>query len=163
MDWVSTRKRLWELLKEYRYVALVIGLGVLLMLLPGGKREKPEPVTTAQPTEPASLQQELENILCLVSGAGKVRVLLTQSAGEQILYQQDEEDDSQSIRRDTVILSDSDRTQSGLVSQVLPPKYLGAIILCQGAESASVRLAILEAVAKATGLSADKISVLKMK
>lgn len=163
MDWVSTRKRLWEFLREYRYVALVIGLGVLLMLLPTGKKEQPEPVTVTQSTEPVCLQQELEGILSLICGAGKVRVLLTESAGERIIYQQDEEDNSQSTRTDTVILSDSGRAQSGLVSQVLPPKYLGAIILCQGADSASVRLAILEAVANATGLSSDRISVLKMK
>lgn len=162
MDWVSTRKRLGSLFKEYRYVALVIVLGVFLMLLPTGKKEEtsvPEPTQA----EPVGLQTELENILSMVSGAGKVRVLLTQSAGERIIYQQDQEDSAQSARTDTVILSDSGRAQTGLVSQVLPPKYLGAVILCQGAESPSVRLAILEAVANATGLSSDKISVLKMK
>ena len=55
------------------------------------------------------------------------------------------------------------RKQTGLVQQVNPPTYLGAVIVCQGADSASVRLAIVEAVGSVTGLSTDKITVLKMK
>jgi len=49
------------------------------------------------------------------------------------------------------------------VQQVNPPTYLGAVIVCQGADSASVRLAIVSAVGSVTGLSTDKITVLKMK
>jgi hypothetical protein len=41
--------------------------------------------------------------------------------------------------------------------------YQGAVVLCQGAADAAVRLAVVEAVSKATGLGADKICVLKMK
>ena len=62
-----------------------------------------------------------------------------------------------------MIVSDSARAESGLVQQILPPTYQGAVILCQGADSAAVRLALIEAVSNATGLSSDRISVLKMK
>ena len=41
--------------------------------------------------------------------------------------------------------------------------YTGAVILCQGADSATVRLQIVEAVSVYTGLSSNKIMVLKMK
>jgi stage III sporulation protein AG len=36
-------------------------------------------------------------------------------------------------------------------------------VICQGAADPAVRLAVVEAVADATGLGADRISVLKMK
>ena len=49
------------------------------------------------------------------------------------------------------------------VQQVLPESYRGAIVVCQGADSPAVKLAIVEAVSRATGLGADSISVLKMK
>ena len=62
----------------------------------------------------------------------------------------------------TVIIS-SNREESGLIQQIHPPIYQGAIILCQGADSAAVRLSIVDAVANVTGLSTDKITVLKMK
>ena len=61
------------------------------------------------------------------------------------------------------MLTDSHRDQVGLVRQTIPPIYQGAIILCQGADSAAVRLAIIQAVAGATGLTSDRITVLKMK
>lgn len=35
-------------------------------------------------------------------------------------------------------------------------------MVCQGADNAAVRLAIVEAVSKVTGLGANRISVLKM-
>ena len=166
MDWMTLREkaRLW--LKEYRYVILVLVLGILLMMLPQGKTEEkkeesiPIPETEAQET----VQEQLEQLLSMVQGAGKVRVLLTEAAGEQVVYQTDGEESSQNTRRtDTVILSDSGRSESGLVQQILPPTYQGAVILCQGADSAAVRLALIEAVSNATGLTSDRISVLKMK
>ena len=166
MDWMTLREkaRLW--LKEYRYVILVLVLGILLMMLPQGKTEEkkeesiPIPETEAQET----VQEQLEQLLSMVQGAGKVRVLLTEAEGERVVYQTDGEENSQNSKTtETVILSDSGRAESGLVQQIIPPTYLGAVILCQGADSASVRLALIEAVSNATGLSSDRISVLKMK
>ena len=71
--------------------------------------------------------------------------------------------ESSSTRQDTVLYTDDSRKEQGLVRQIIPPVYQGAVILCQGADSAQVRLSILQAVASATGLSTDKITVLKMK
>lgn len=166
MDWLtrSEKVRLW--IKEYRYVILVLVLGILLMMLPQGKTEEKKDDNVLIPETEAveTLQEQLEQLLSQVQGAGKVRVLLTEAEGERVIYQTDGEQGSQnSTRADTVIVSDSARAESGLVQQILPPSYMGAIILCQGADSASVRLSLIEAVSNATGLSSDRISVLKMK
>ena len=166
MDWLtrSEKVRLW--IKEYRYVILVLVLGILLMMLPQGKTEEKKDDNVLIPETEAveTLQEQLEQLLSQVQGAGKVRVLLTEAEGERVVYQTDGEQSSQnSTRADTVIVSDSARAESGLVQQILPPSYMGAIILCQGADSASVRLSLIEAVSNATGLSSDRISVLKMK
>ena len=166
MDWMTLREkaRLW--LKEYRYVILVLVLGILLMMLPQGKTEekKEESIPISETEAQETVQEQLEQLLSMVQGAGKVRVLLTEAAGERVIYQTDGEESSQNTRRtDTVILSDSGRAESGLVQQILPPTYQGAVILCQGADSAAVRLALIEAVSNATGLTSDRISVLKMK
>ena len=102
----------------------------------------------------------------MISGAGKVSVLLTQSAGEETVYQIDEEvsgSGSDNSRRQTVLVSGTGREETGLIRQVRAPTYLGAVVVCQGADNASVRLAVVEAVKSATGLTADRISVLKMK
>jgi hypothetical protein len=63
----------------------------------------------------------------------------------------------------TILTTDSDRNQTGLIHQKNPPVYRGAVVLTQGADDPAVKLAIVDAVGKATGLGADKIAVLKMK
>lgn len=145
-------------------------VGILLMLMPTGTKQSKQEVTmpsAAMETAVDSMEERLAEILSQVAGAGKVQVLLTEATGAQTFYQENrdstEGNQNKSTRTDTVILSDSSRGQTGLVSQINPPTYLGAIVLCQGADQSAVRLAITEAVANATGLGYHKISVLKMK
>ncbi|MEE1327164.1 MAG: hypothetical protein UHS47_01310 [Oscillospiraceae bacterium] len=163
MDWVNTRDKILNFAKRYWYVLLVLVIGLGLMALPTEKQDRE--TTVSQPeTHPQILQQELEQILSQIRGAGKVKVLLTEITGSQIVYQTDQDrrgEDSSNIK--TVIITDKDRNQNGLVHRVDPPVYLGAVIVCQGGDSAAVKLAIVEAVASVTGLSTDRITVLKMK
>ena len=120
-----------------------------------------------QAAAPTSQAEALEEILAQISGVGKVRVLLTEAAGAETVYQTDEDrstsSDSQSLRTETVIITDSDREAHGLVRSVTPPVYLGAIIVCQGGDNPTIRLSIVEAVSNVTGISSDRITVLKMK
>ncbi len=153
-------------LKKYRYALLVLAAGIFLMALPSNTQDTSEQTQEVTLTE-ESMEQKLEAIISCIDGAGKTKVLITVQAGEQTLYQTDENttsgDTTASFRSDTVIVTDADRAQEGLVRQVIAPKYQGAVIVCQGGADARVRLAIVEAVSSATGLGADKITVLKMK
>ena len=159
-----------QFLAKYKPVLLILLVGIILMLLPVGSRERKQE-TAVQSTEKAEetvkLQDQLSAFLSQMAGAGKVQVLLTEAAGQQTIYQADKDtstnDNSQMDRSDTVILTNSARDQVGLVCQVNPPTYLGAVVLCQGADQPSIRLAITEAVANATGLGYHKITILKMK
>ena len=160
MDIITLRQRSLELLKQYRYVLLVVLAGILLMVLPGEK--EPEAIPTQSQVQPA-LQEELAELLSRLEGAGKVKVLLTEAEGAKTTYQSDTDIRTDAQQSDTVLITGSDRSQTGLVRQVDPPRYQGAVVLCQGAHRASVRLAIVEAVANATGLPTSRISVLKMK
>ena len=109
------------------------------------------------------LHQELASVLSHVQGAGAVKVLLTTTAGEETVYQTNVDQNNENTRSDTVILTRSDRDQLGLVRQVKAPVYRGAIIVCEGADSADVKFSLVDAVSKITGLRSDQISVLKMK
>ena len=139
---------------KYRYVLLVALAGLTLMLLPGGEREETIPVPTE--TAQISLEERLETILGRIEGAGKVAVLLTEAQGGEVLYQTEGEDGK------TVLITGSDRSENGLIRTTQPPRYQGAVVVCQGADRAEVRLAVVDAVAKATGLGTDRITVLKM-
>lgn len=163
MDWVAGTKELRAGVRKYRYVLLAAMLGIFLMLLPGKQEEAvlPEP----EETQPGSddLQDSLSRLLSSLDGAGRVEVLLTQKEGTRTRYQTDEDIREGDIRRSTVLVTQDSRAQTGLVSQVDPPVWQGAVILCQGADLAQVRLALVEAVKSATGLPSDRITVLKMK
>jgi len=168
MDVAALRTKAESLVKKYKYVAIVLLVGVVLMLLPTSKAKNKDSLVVSErsaDTQPAD--EALAQILCKIKGAGKVQVLLTVAEGEETVYQTDDNfsvsGESNSTKKETVTVTDADRNQNGLIKQVNPPVYLGAIVVCDGADSASVRLAIVDAVSKVTGLSYDQISVLKMK
>lgn len=169
MEWITDPERLRASIGKYKWILLVLAIGFLLMVFPEEKKEtvSSSAATVVKEAEQKSLQQELEQILSQLEGAGKVRVLLTEAVGQQTIYQMNQNArktmDAEEIQKDTVILTQADRSERGLVSRIDPPKFLGAVVLCQGADKATVRLAVVEAVATATGLGADKISVCKMK
>lgn len=161
MDIGRLRQKATEWIGKYKFVILILLVGVGLMLIPTGSKEKtPDELVTEQVGQQVMLADELEEILTNIQGAGRVQVMLTMRAGEQTIYQTDT---PSTDRQDTVIVTDEDRAQGGLIQQILAPTYRGAIVLCQGADSASVCLAIKDAVSKVTGLDSSQISVLKMK
>lgn len=166
MDWVKTRTRLTDYFGRYKYVMLIVLIGLFLMLLPSQSGQEPKTVTPAAVSDQETTEERLEKILGQIRGVGKVQVLLTEQVGSETVYQVDEDrtegDGNLSIKRETVIISGGG-VQSGLVQTVTPPVYLGAIIVCQGAESPAVRLAVANAVSAVTGIGMDRISVLEMK
>ena len=166
MDWTVIRNKTNEFFRKYRYAALVLAVGIFLMVLPQ-PAEEPEQAALEQEPSGTGTAQELEQILAQIEGVGKVTVMLTERSGGMTHYQTDEDRDiqgeNQSLRTETVIVTDGDRKEQGLVKQTDPPVWLGAIVVCQGADRPSVRLGVVEAVANVTGISTDRITVLKMK
>ena len=153
-------RKLKGFMSKYRYAFMILLVGILLMLLPTGSAEESKEENGEEPvSQEQDITEELTQILSLIQGVGNVRVMLTVEEGEMTVYQYDEN----ASGKDTVIITDGDRAQAGLVQQVIPQKYRGAVVVCQGADSAAVRLSVIEAVAKVTGLGTDRITVLKMK
>lgn len=159
-------------LKKWKLPLLFGAIGVLLLLIPAGK--KTEAGTDCQTTAPEAFsysleqtEQQLESILAEIEGAGRVRVMLTLSGSEERVYQQDEkrsDSDSGSSREAvTVFQSAGSSEKTPVVTVTRYPVYKGALIVCDGAESAAIRLSIVEAVSSLTGLGSDKITVIKMK
>lgn len=160
MDWVNIGKY-WN---KYRWPCLILFVGILLLLIPNGSSKKPEQEGIIEKGDNIlSVEETLSEILSMVQGAGKVRVMLTVSSGEETLYQNNcSTTENGNEKQDTVIMTDSERNEKGLVRKIIPPEYLGAIIVCQGADDPTVRLNLIEAVSNVTGLRSDKISILKM-
>lgn len=170
MDLTVMWQKLLGWIKKYRYVVIVLMAGIFLMLLPSGTKKKDDAPPAEMEQQGPQLEiteEQLEAILFQIKGAGRVDVLLTYAGGERTVFQSDERssssENSQNKELETVLLTNSSRSDEALVSQLLAPEYLGAVVVCQGADDPTVRLAVSEAVSKATGLGVDRISVLKMK
>lgn len=160
MDLESGKRQLITNLKKFQYFLVILVAGVMIMLIPESEPTHTETVSAEVPVQ-LDLESELETILSQISGAGKTEVLLTELCGSETIFQTDSGQNA--LNNDTVVLTDGTRDQYGLIRKILPPVYKGAIVVCKGADSASVRLAIVDAVMCATGLSSDCITVLKMK
>lgn len=164
MDWLAWKIKGQKLAGKYRYAIFVVLAGLVLMLLPSNHKTGNINQMQIQPTaEKQNVQEELTQILARIDGVGDVQVMLSIAAGEETVYQTNTDTSDNSCRVETVIVTDENRKECGLIQKLNPPKYLGAIIVCKGAGNASVKLAVVEAVSRVTGLGADQISVLKMK
>lgn len=153
-------------IQKYKYVFIVLLVGIVLMLLPEIETEKTNNVQQEIHHDETPIEELLSQILSKVSGAGRVEVMLNVAQGEKTIYQVDQDisegTSGLTDKEQTVTLTDGQRNQYGLIQQVNPPIYLGAIVLCQGADDPVVKLSIVDAVSKITGLNANQICVLKM-
>lgn len=168
MELTKMKAKLLDIIKKYKFVILILLLGLAFMLLPSGHKDgDSNSVTAADNSESETLEIQLKELLSKIDGAGHVDVLLSKGEGEETVYQTNTDTsqtgDDITERRSTVTVTDTARVQAGLIKQVNPPKYLGAIVVCEGADNSVVQLSIKEAVSKVTGLGSDRISVLKMK
>jgi len=167
MDLAGLKTSGRRFIDKYKYALLVLLLGIVLMSLPTKKESANNSIDVVEENTEQSVDATLSQMLSMISGVGKAEVFLTVATGELIQYQTDEHittsDAAGNTQSTTVTVTDSDHNQVGLIRQVNPPTYLGAIVVCQGADSPSVRYAVIDAVSKVTGLGTDRISVMKMK
>lgn len=166
MDRIGLQAKISTLFDKYKYVLLVVILGLILMVWPTKNGETQMVQPPVQPTQEIPITQELCEILGQIRGVGRVRVMLTEQSGSQTHYQTDTsgtQTGDSSTHDSRTVMTTSGGTESGLITSVSPPIYLGAIVVCQGGDDPSVRLAVSQAVSSVTGISTDRISVLKMK
>lgn len=160
------------LLKKYRLALLVVLLGVVLMLLPtGGSTAQTSGESSELRGEIFSLEeteQRMAEVLSTIDGVGRVRIMLTLRAGSSLRLAEDsslsDSTGGQTKQEKQVLtVNRGSGRQEVVVTQQLYPTYQGAVVVCEGAGSSSVRLAVVNAVSVLTGLSSDRISVVKWK
>ena len=159
-------------IKKYKYVLLTALLGVLLLLLP--QNEKSADAGSATPSaaenfDREALQSEMEAILSSLDGVGKLSLMLTVEGGGAYELAQDEtaslktrgeEVDEQTRKTETVVLG-SGTSAEIVVTHSRYPRFVGALVVCEGGGQADVQLKVTQAVSALTGLSSDRISVVK--
>lgn len=159
--------------KKHRYVLCMAALGAFLLLLPTGgtERDTARASSDAQTFDRLAIQQEMETILSRLDGVGKLSLMLTVDGSAALELAQDESasakrsgetDGEQTKKRETVVLG-SGSTAEVVVTRSAYPEFLGALVVCEGGDSAAVRLRVTQAVSALTGLSSERITVVKGK
>ena len=161
MELKKTIQRAAASLGKARYALLLAAIGAAVLLLPTDKSPPTEQTLPVVQTE--DMEQRLEAILSEVDGAGQVRVMLTTKNDGVTVFQTDTQSSQGETRSQTVFYKNGANGETALVQSETAPEYLGAVVVCEGAEHAEVRLQLVRAVCALTGLTGNKISVLKMK
>ena len=173
-NWQNRMSFLWA---RYKYFLAVIAVGVLLLLsakVPASEPAKEEGTQTEAAFDLQTFQQSVADSLAQIEGAGRVEVLLSLEAGEESVYASDVSQSSQSTggssdstsetyQSTMSILSDGSYGETPVLIKSKYPTFRGAVILCVGADSDTVRLQIVQAVSALCGISSDHISISKLK
>ena len=173
------------------YLLMLAAAGALLMLW--GRVER-RPATQPQSYEchtpvpiPAfnhhrperALEEELEEFLSLVAGAGSVRVMVSKPQGRETVFAVDSttnrsytlEEDSQGGSRDhrqfsstdqTVVITDRNGIDQPLILREIEARIEGIVIIAQGGDDPFVVDALTRAAMAVLGVEAHKIQVLVM-
>lgn len=187
--------------KILTYLGIALTAGVFLMLVSGPlMRTQGEPsvqiadgyqpyeVETNQTIQTSHtgytyeqlLERRLEEVLSLVEGAGKVRVLVTFSQGRETIFAVDrninnstmQEQDAQGGTRyqhsqqeqdNTLIITDRTGVDRPLVVQENPPIIGGVMIIAEGGDNVLVQDALIRATSTLLGIDINRVQVLKMR
>ncbi len=166
-------------LKRYQYLFLLIGAGVVFMLASqlGSQQTVPEENKT-QETEIfdlAEFQETIQKKLSMISGAGRVEVLLSLKSGTESIYASDVRQDDQetgtgsentsgssTYESSLSVVSSGNYGQTPVLLKTVYPEFRGAVVICDGADNGEVCYAISQAIHSLCGISFDNISIMKM-
>lgn len=165
------RVKALDALKCYKYVALTAALGIVLLLLPGGNEKKQEggAPDAAEDFDRAALQEEMEEILSSLDGVGHLKLMLTVDGGSAYELARDEaqtqkrggENTGERTQKSETVVLGSGASAEVVVTRSRFPAFIGALVVCEGGDRAEVRLRVTQAVAALTGLSTERITVVK--
>ena len=155
----------WEIVKKYRLPLLVLVVGIVLMTLPLNGKKVKEETAKEEGFSLTDTEEKMADMLGKISGVGKVRVMLTLESGMTLQLARDkdlsERENERKEDEQVVKINRGSGTQEVVVTHEIYPKYLGAVVVCDGADHPAVRLAVTESIAVLTGLSSEKITVEK--
>ncbi len=160
-------EKAWKLLEKYKYVLIVLVVGLVLLLWPVGTKEEPRegvPGGQAEDFDLEAMERKLSQVLSQVDGAGKVTVALTVKSGVEQVPVTDRStsvtERGNSVEEKTVVI-DTGSGREAVVRLQRSPVFQGALVVCEGGDRADVQLLMTRAVSALTGLGADRITVCK--
>ena len=121
------------------FTVLLVLVGILLVALPEGDKNEENGAYELTLTEyKAWLEGELSDMCHSVRGVGKCRVMITFLRGEENTY------------------------KGSLLVESKPPRVLGVTVICEGADSSSVRANLTEMICALFDIGSNRVAILKL-
>lgn len=160
---------------EIAVYASILSLAVVVFVLTGGascKRDADETQSGVAEQSSVSvadielqMEERLESILSQISGAGRVKVMLTLDTSSEIVTASDSKrtEGSDGLTEDTSPSTvSSGGNESPIILTEIMPSIRGVIIVAEGASNISVKIALLTAAQTVLGISPNMINVFAM-
>lgn len=161
--------------KAITAVTILGAAGLLLImlssLLPGEeKNESISPVKDSVSTDSddycTDTEKKLSEFLRNIEGVGEVRVYLTVSGDEKMVYATEGKtsiSENKTEEEYSYVMIGGGSEKTALIETVKAPEISGAVIACTGCESPVVQEMVYEAVSTALGIPTSRIYVTKLR
>ncbi len=158
-------------------IITVMGLAAIALiflseLLP--KKSESSGKTAAEPAQSASAdsdytertERQLAELLSRIRGVGHAELILTAEGSGEYIYAEETEkktdsspDAASESSKSRLFVSERSGSKDALVRKVLNPRFVGALVICEGGSDAAVRERVIKAVSAALDLPSSKICV----
>jgi len=170
---------LLKYIDKYKFIILIVVVGILLLMIPSKTEVQPASNAAMDAADMEfsveAFEKKLEDAFSKIDGVGKVKVILTLNAGTESVFAveqkksvsqsqnaQGSDDVNQNDESKITIISEGGGGQSPVTVKRVYPEFKGAVIICEGADNARVRLNLSEAVCCLTGITYENITITKM-
>lgn len=110
--------------------------------------------------------KQLTNIVSSIDGVGDCEVMITFEYSSENVYATDSEnknDENSQSNKDEYVLYDSQKRRKGFAYQRKYPTVQGVSVVCSGGDNVEVREAVINTVTSLFNISANRVSVSKIK
>lgn len=136
---------------------------VLLSELPLFSQESRSSTPKENTVYSQSLENEIEDLLSQIEGAGEVSVLFTYDTSEETVWAKDkDESEEKGAGRDISekhIIIDTVQAENGLAVKVIYPKVRGVAVVCSGGNNPQVKSEIKALLSALFDIGSNKISI----
>ena len=129
-------------------------------------------------TRRETLQQNLENIISSIDGAGKSKVLVTFENSVETVYATEEKKNKEASedkaegevtrKKETddcekkyITIKDGEGTEHALAVTEIEPKVKGVVAICKGGDNPVVKQKVTEAITTALNITSKRVCVIK--
>ncbi|MBO7215264.1 MAG: hypothetical protein J6V66_07240 [Clostridia bacterium] len=148
--------------KEYVFIAVLLVVVIAIFISNGNLFSAVNSGEHGNLDYASKIESKLEKLLSEVQGVGKVKVFVTTDGSFSEVVLKDSKQETVNGEKTTV---ESVILVGGkpYVTKTSNPNIIGIAVVCQGADSLSVKLNVTEIITTTLSVSADCVRIIKMK